>query len=119
MPLDAPTTTSDPLLQPFRLKHLTLRNRIMSTSHASGLQEGGLPLERYQAYQEEKARGGIGLTMFGGSSNVSIDSPSVFGALSIGTDEAIPHLAALARRVHAHGGSSGTPSVLASVNRCA
>ncbi len=23
----------DPLLQPFRLKHLTLRNRVMSTSH--------------------------------------------------------------------------------------
>ena len=26
-------TSSDPLLQPFRLKHLALRNRIMSTAH--------------------------------------------------------------------------------------
>ena len=57
---------TDPLLEPFRLKHLMLRNRIMSTSHACGLEEGGMPRERYQAYYEEKAKGGIGLAMFGG-----------------------------------------------------
>ena len=62
---------SDPLLQPFRLKHLVLRNRIMSTSHACGLAEGGMPSERYQRYHEAKAKGGLALTMFGGSSNVS------------------------------------------------
>ena len=39
-------TTSDPLLRPFRLKHLTLKNRIMSTSHACGLVEDGMPSER-------------------------------------------------------------------------
>ena len=47
------STSTDPLLAPLRLGHLTLRNRIMSTSHACGLEEGGLPLERYQAYHEE------------------------------------------------------------------
>ena len=37
---------TDPLLQPFTLKHLTLRNRVMSTSHACGLEEdGGMPAE--------------------------------------------------------------------------
>ena len=35
-----------------------------------------MPLERYQRYHEEKARGGIALTMFGGSSMVSPDSSS-------------------------------------------
>ena len=25
--------SADPLLQPFRLKHLTIRNRLMSTAH--------------------------------------------------------------------------------------
>ena len=94
---------TDPLLQPFRLRHLTLRNRIMSTSHACGLEEGGMPLDRYQRYHEEKARGGIGLTMFGGSSNVSIDSPSVFRQLNVGVDEVIPHLQSFSRRVHAQG----------------
>ena len=61
----------DPLLQPFRLKGLVLRNRIMSTSHACGLEEGGLPKAAYQRYHEEKAKGGLALTMFGGSSNVA------------------------------------------------
>jgi 2,4-dienoyl-CoA reductase-like NADH-dependent reductase (Old Yellow Enzyme family) len=27
---------ADPLLEPFRLRHLVLKNRIMSTSHAHG-----------------------------------------------------------------------------------
>ena len=61
---------NDPLLAPLKIRHLTLRNRIMSTSHACGLEEGGMPTERYQLYHEEKAKGGIALTMFGGSSNV-------------------------------------------------
>jgi len=94
---------ADPLLQPFQLGHLTLRNRIMSTSHACGLEEGGMPRDRYQSYHEEKARGGLGLTMFGGSSNVSIDSPSVFQQLNVGVDAVIPHLAAFSRRIHARG----------------
>src|SRR5262245_5898546 len=61
------TTTTDPLLQPFRIKTLQLRNRIVSTSHASMLDDGGVPLERYQLYHEEKARGGLAMTMMGGS----------------------------------------------------
>lgn len=95
--------SSDPLLQPLTIRHVTLRNRILSTSHACGLEEGGMPKDRYQAYQEEKARGGIGLVMFGGSSNVSIDSPSVFQQLNVGVDEVVPHLQALSRRVHDQG----------------
>ena len=96
-------SNTDPLLQPFRLKNLTLRNRIMSTSHACGLEEGGMPRDRYQTYHEEKAKGGIGLTMFGGSSNVSIDSPSVMPQLNIGVDEIIPHLQKFSERIHAQG----------------
>ncbi len=46
---------NDPLLQPLKIKHLELRNRIMSTSHACGLEVHGLPLEAYQRYHEEKA----------------------------------------------------------------
>ena len=95
--------STDPLLLPFQIRHVQLRNRIMSTSHACGLEEGGMPKDRYQRYQEEKARGGIGLTMFGGSSNVDIDSPSVFQQLNVGVDEVIPHLQALSRRVHDQG----------------
>ena len=53
-------TSSDALLQPLRLKHLTLKNRIMSTAHAPAYAEDGMPRERYQLYHEEKAKGGIG-----------------------------------------------------------
>jgi len=64
----------DALLTPFTLKHLTIRNRIMSTAHAPAYAEDGMPRERYQLYHEEKAKGGLALTMFGGSSNVAPDS---------------------------------------------
>ena len=80
---------ADPLLEPFRLKGLTLKNRIMSTSHAPGYAEDGKPGLRYQLYHEEKARGGLALTMFGGSSNVAPDSASVFGGQIYVGDDAV------------------------------
>ena len=95
--------SSDPLLQPFQLRHLTLKNRIMSTSHACGLEEGGAALERYQRYHEEKAIGGIGLTMFGGSSNVSTDSPNTFQQLSVASDACVPWMQQFSERIHRHG----------------
>lgn len=95
---------SDPLLQPFELKGVRLRNRIISTSHAAGLGEhGGMPADRYQNYHVEKAKGGIAMTMFGGSSNVSIDSPSVMPQLNLGVDRVIPYLQKFSERVHAEG----------------
>jgi 2,4-dienoyl-CoA reductase-like NADH-dependent reductase (Old Yellow Enzyme family)/thioredoxin reductase len=93
----------DPLLQPFQLKHLRLRNRIISTSHEPAYAEDGKPKLRYQLYHEEKAKGGIALTMIGGSANVAIDSPSTFGQLDVSDDSIIPYLQETADRVHAHG----------------
>jgi hypothetical protein len=81
--------TNDPLLEPLQLKHPTLRNRIMSTAHDPSYAVDGFPQLQYQLYHEEKAKGGIALTMFGGSTNVSLDSPAVFGNLHAGTDEII------------------------------
>jgi 2,4-dienoyl-CoA reductase-like NADH-dependent reductase (Old Yellow Enzyme family) len=93
----------DPLLQPLQIKKLTLKNRIMSTSHACGLEVDGIPKEQYQRYHEEKAIGGIALTMFGGSSNVAVDSPSVFRQLYVGDDAIIPYLQQFSERIHAQG----------------
>ena len=94
---------TDPLLQPFRLKHLTLKNRFMSTAHEPAYTEDGFPQERYRLYHEEKAKGGIALTMIGGSSVVSQDSPQAFGNIELFRDEVVPHLKALTDAVHAHG----------------
>ena len=96
-------SAADPLLQPFRLKHLTFKNRVMSTAHAPTYVEDGLPRQRYQLYHEEKAKGGLALTMFGGSSSVAADSPSSFGQIDIGHDRIIPVLQEFAERIHAHG----------------
>ena len=43
--------SNDPLLQPYRLKHLTLRNRIMSTAHEPNYHEDGMPKDRYFIYR--------------------------------------------------------------------
>ena len=95
--------TVDPLLQPFRLKELTLRNRIVSTSHEPAYAEDGMPKERYRAYHVEKARGGVGLTMIGGSAVVSPDSPPSFGNLLLYRDDVVGWLRQLADQVHEHG----------------
>ena len=58
------------LLSPLKIKHLELKNRVASAAHACTFAQSGKP--GAQAYHEEKARGGIGLTMFGGSSNVAV-----------------------------------------------
>ncbi len=93
----------DPLLQPFQLRHLKLRNRLLSTAHEPAYTEDGLPKERYRLYHVEKAKGGIGMTMIGGSSVVAPDSPQAFGNILLYRDEAVRWLKELADDVHAHG----------------
>jgi 2,4-dienoyl-CoA reductase-like NADH-dependent reductase (Old Yellow Enzyme family) len=93
----------DPLFAPLRIGKLELKNRIMSTSHACGMGDNGMPDLRYQRYHEEKAKGGLALSMFGGSSNVAPDSPSVFDQLRVDDDCVIPHFQRFAERMHQHG----------------
>lgn len=94
----------DKLFEPLTIKGLTIRNRIVSTSHSEVYAEQGMPTERFRAYHVEKAKGGIGLTMCGGSSSVSIDSPTTWwNSLDVGRDEIVPHFRALAEAVHAEG----------------
>ncbi|MGH3424735.1 MAG: N-methylproline demethylase, partial [Nocardioidaceae bacterium] len=95
--------TFDPLLEPFELRHLTLRNRVVSTSHEPAYAEDGLPKDRYRLYHLEKARGGVGLTMIGGSAVVSPDSPPAFGNLLLYRDDVVPWLHRLAEDVHEAG----------------
>lgn len=94
---------SDPLLQPFDLGHLTLRNRVVSTSHEPAYSVDGMPKDRYRLYHLEKARGGVGLTMIGGSAVVAPDSPPAFGNILLYKDEIVPWLRRLADDVHEAG----------------
>ena len=69
---------NDPLLQPLTIKNLTLKNRVMLTSHEPAYPEDGMPKARYRAYHVERAKAGVALTMTAGSAAVSRDSPPVW-----------------------------------------
>lgn len=100
----SPVSDRDPLLQPLHVGPLQIRNRVFSTGHAlRGFMDTGTPGERYAAYHEEKARGGVGLTIIGGSSNVSPDSANVFGQINAGTDDILPFYENITERVRRHG----------------
>jgi 2,4-dienoyl-CoA reductase-like NADH-dependent reductase (Old Yellow Enzyme family) len=94
--------SNDPLLQPFQLKHLTLRNRIMTTSHEPAYPQDGMPKERYAAYHAERAKAGVALTMTAGSAAVSKDSPPVFNNILAYKDEVVPWIQNLTDAVHEH-----------------
>jgi 2,4-dienoyl-CoA reductase-like NADH-dependent reductase (Old Yellow Enzyme family)/thioredoxin reductase len=93
----------DPLLRPLQLGRLTMRNRVMSTSHETALDEGGHPLEAYQRYHEEKAKGGLALTMFGGSARISPDTSWGGTQLDVSSDAIVPVFQAFSKRIHRHG----------------
>ncbi len=95
--------SKDPLLQPFQLKHLTLRNRIIMTSHEPAYPQDGMPKDRYRAYHVERARGGVAMTMTAGSAAVSKDSPPVFNNILVYKDEVVPWMKDLTDAVHEQG----------------
>ncbi|MCL4150121.1 UNVERIFIED_CONTAM: hypothetical protein GTU68_015347 [Idotea baltica] len=95
--------SDDPLLQPFDLKHLRLKNRIMTTSHEPAYPEDGMPKDRYRAYHEERAKAGVALAMTAGSAAVSKDSPPVFNNVLVYSDEVVPWIQNLTDGCHEHG----------------
>ncbi len=95
--------STDPLLQPYQLKHLTLKNRIMTTSHEPAYPEDGMPKDRYRAYHVERARAGVALTMTAGSAAVSRNSPPVFNNVLAYKDEVVGWMRKIADDCHAHG----------------
>jgi 2,4-dienoyl-CoA reductase-like NADH-dependent reductase (Old Yellow Enzyme family)/thioredoxin reductase len=95
--------SNDPLLQPFQLKHLRLKNRLMITSHEPAYPEDGMPKAKYRAYHVERAKAGIALTMTAGSAAVSRDSPPVFNNILAYKDEVVPWMRELTDACHEHG----------------
>ena len=95
--------SNDPLLQPYQLKHLTLRNRIMTTSHEPAYGDDGMPKDRYRLYHLERAKGGVAMVMTAGSASVSRDSPPVFSNLLVWKDEIVPWMKRLTDDCHEAG----------------
>lgn len=95
--------SNDPLLQPYQLKHLTLRNRIMTTSHEPAYPEDGMPKDRYRLYHLERAKAGVAMVMTAGSAAVSKDSPPVFNNVLAYKDEVVPWMRRIADDCHEAG----------------
>ncbi|MEZ5926424.1 MAG: FAD-dependent oxidoreductase [Hyphomicrobiaceae bacterium] len=90
------------LFSPYRLKSLTLRNRIFVTGHDTYLPEQARPSDAYIAYQKARAKGGVGLIIV---QVVGVHETARYtDSLLMGTDDAcIPHFRALVEAIHAEG----------------
>jgi mycofactocin system FadH/OYE family oxidoreductase 2 len=92
------------LFTPIQIGSVTLKNRLYSSGHVPAFAEGGYPKERYRLYHEEKAKGGVGLTIFGGSTSVSENSPATEWSMIANRDDSIiPFYREMADAIHAHG----------------
>ena len=94
---------NDPLLQSYKIKHLELKNRLMTSAHEPSYAEEGLPKDKYRLYHVERAKGGIALTMTAGSAVVSPDSPPAYNNLHAYKDEIVPWLKKLTTQCHDYG----------------
>lgn len=90
--------TTAAALQPFVLKGLELRNRIVRTAHGTNLGRGALN-DALIAYHEARARGGVALSILE-ATGVHPSGPMTLNAWD---DAIVPRYRELARRMHAHG----------------
>lgn len=90
------------LFQPLKLRHVTLKNRIVFGAHTANMAEAGLPGERHRAYYEERALGGAAMIVV---EPVPVHRTAVLtrGNFKHSTDEIIPHFRKVTDAVHRHG----------------
>ena len=91
------------LFSPLALGRVTVKNRIVSTSHDAHFGVNGLPGDRDIRYHVEKAKGGAGLVQAFGTTSVHPTSPGGAGNINNYDESIIPPSRALADAVHAYG----------------
>jgi 2,4-dienoyl-CoA reductase-like NADH-dependent reductase (Old Yellow Enzyme family) len=84
----------DNLFQPLQIGACTVPNRIARTAHSTGTTGDDLI-----AYHEERARGGVGLTII----EIAGVQPNSATAIPVYSDTVLPFYEQLATRMHAHG----------------
>ena len=84
----------DNLFQPLQIGGCTVPNRIARTAHSTGTVG-----EDLIAYHEERAKGGVGLTVI----EIAGVQPSSATSIPVFSDGVLPFYEELARRMHAHG----------------
>ncbi len=88
------------MFKPVNIGTLTLRNRIAMSAHFAGwwVDEGGIPSPAYASYLEERAKGGVGLFVIGGT-----DVERNGWSLENADDDIIPRYRMLVEAGHRHG----------------
>lgn len=101
-----PSTTDEAtfsrLAEPARLRHLTLRNRIVFGAHTANMSELGLPAAAHLGYYLERARGGAAMIVV---EPVPVHPTAVLtrGNFRPADDAVIPGFRAITDAVHAEG----------------
>jgi 2,4-dienoyl-CoA reductase-like NADH-dependent reductase (Old Yellow Enzyme family) len=91
------------LYAPLKLRGKVLRNRIVSTPHATGWGHDGVLDPREVDYHIRKAAGGVGLVMTFGSASVDPTTAASYGSISLWDERNEAELRRLADGVHRHG----------------
>ena len=84
----------DNLFQPLQIGNCTVPNRIARTAHSTGTTG-----EDLISYHEERAKGGIGLTII----EIAGVQPSSATSIPVFTDRVLPFYEELSKRMHAYG----------------
>ncbi len=82
------------LFQPLQIGHCAVPNRIARTAHSTGTTG-----EDLITYHEERARGGVGLTII----EIAGVQPNSATAIPVFSDRVLPFYEELSRRMHQHG----------------
>ena len=96
--------STQPLFRPFRLRNLTLANRIVMAPMTRGFSPGGVPGPDVAAYYRRRAENGVGLIITEGTAIVhpaAVNNPSV---PRFHGDDALAGWAGVVQAVHAAGG---------------
>ena len=91
------------LMSSFELRGRMLRNRIVSTPHATGWSHDGHIAQTEIDYHVRKAAGGAGLVMTFGSASVDPTTQASYGSIALWDERNEPALRALADGIHQHG----------------
>lgn len=91
------------LFTPLTLNKIEIRNRIVSTAHNTGLNDGLKIGDRLRAYYDARARGGVGLMIMGSTSVHPSSNSRLRMAFANWTDEVIAEYAQLAKLVESGG----------------
>jgi len=88
--------------EPVRLRHKTLRNRIVFGAHTANMAEDGLPGDRHVAYYRERALGGAAMLVI---EPVPVHAAAVLtrGNFRHSDDSVIPHFRRITEAVKAEG----------------